>query len=183
MDAGRTEASPIEIAVLLMDAVCTPSEQEHGALRQLATHLEVDLQRLQAELLYLRAFAVDFAMALALGGSSEREAVATRYYRHWDRIAQEAGEDVLEDLQGRLESYSRVIDDSGSSQDPLRDQIGRAFALRCQAEKQDQELALLGGAMFAAFFDEVTDLFHTVDIVLYEEDREGGAADNVESEA
>jgi hypothetical protein len=169
MDLERREASPVEIGVLLMDGVCTPSAQEQDALSELAIHLGVELERIQTELLYLRAFAVDFAMALALGESPAKEAVTAHYYSHWDLVAREAGEAVLEDLQARLQVYAQAVDDLSPNPAGLRGQVGQVFADHCQAGEQSPDLALLGGAMFAALFEEIADLFNTVDIVLYEE--------------
>ena len=168
MDARNQEATPIEIAALLMEAVCTPAEQEQDALGQLAAHLGVELPVIQAELMYLRAFAVDFATAMALSESPEKEAIEANYYHHWDRIAQEAGAEVLDDLRQRLDFYTGVVNDSAASTNLLKDQIGQAFAWYCQVGESNPDLAVLGGAMFAAFFDEVVDLFDRVDIVLYE---------------
>ena len=168
MDLERREASPLEIGVLLMDAVCTPSAPEQDALRELAIHLGVELERMQTELLYLRAFAVDFALALSLGESPAKEAITTHYYSHWDLVAREAGEGLLEDLRLRLAAYARVIGDADVHSDGLKGQLGQLFANNCQGGEQSQDLALLGGAMFAALFEEIADLFNTVDIVLHE---------------
>ena len=141
-----------------MDVVCTPSAQEQDALSELAIHLGVELERIQTELLYLRAFAVDFALALSLGESPAKEAITTHYYSHWDLVAREADEGLLEDLQLRLAAYARVVGDADANPDGLKGQGG----------EQSQDLALLGGAMFAALFEEVADLFNAVDIVLHE---------------
>ena len=168
MDLERREASPVEIGALLMDAVCTPSAQEQDALSELAIHLGVELERMQTELLYLRAFAVDFALALSLGESPAKEAITTHYYSHRDLVAREAGEGLLEDLQLRLAAYARVVGDADADPDGLKGQLGQLFADNCQDGGQSPDLALLGGAMFAALFEEVADLFNVVDIVLYE---------------
>ena len=168
MDLEKREASPVEIGALLMDAVCTPSAPEQDALRELAIHLGVKLERMQTELLYLRAFAVDFALALSLGESPAKEAITTHYYSHWDLVAREAGEGLLEDLRLRLAAYARVIGDADVHSDGLKGQLGQLFANNCQGGEQSQDLALLGGAMFAALFEEIADLFNTVDIVLHE---------------
>ena len=169
MNAPKKEASPLEIAALLMDAVCTPADSEQAALRELAEHLGVDEQLLQIELMHLRAFSVDFATVIALGESPEREAILDQYYFHWDRIARQAGDQVLDDLQDRLAYYGQVVaepDLQAGGTEGLLGQIGLAFARRCQREEQGQDLALLGGAMFGALFDEITDLYEGLDIVL-----------------
>ena len=166
MDAARKEATPIELGALLMDAVCQPGEQEQKAVRQLADHLGVDLARLQLELMYLRAFAVEFATVISLGESPAREAVSTQYYRHWDQVAEEAGEGVVEELSDRLAVYARAANTTDPGSPSLRDLIGRAFARSCRDEEPGDDLAVLGGSMFAALFDEIADLYDSVEIVL-----------------
>ena len=84
MDALRREATPVEIAALLMNAVCTPAEREQAALAELAEQIGVDLGHLQSELMLLRAFAVDFAMAMTLGQTLVRRAILMRIHQHWD---------------------------------------------------------------------------------------------------
>ena len=169
MDPARKEATPIELGALLMDAVCKPGEQEQQAVRQLAAHLGVDLERLQLELMYLRAFAVEFATIISLGESPAREAVATQYRRHWDQIAEQAGEGVVEELNDRLAAYAEAVNNTDPGAPSLRDLIGQAFARSCQDEDRGDDLSVLGGSMFAALFDEIADLYETVEIVLLED--------------
>ena len=176
-ESNRKQATPIELAALMMDAVCTPSEQEEDALRELAAHLRVPLATLQTELLFLRAFAVDFAVAVSLPDSPEKTAVADQYNGHWGRIGKEAGEGVLDDLEVRLTAYEEAVADTSPNPDGLRGLVGGQFAANFAGLENDgpnagparetgQDLAFLGGAMFAALFDEMADLFATVDLVL-----------------
>lgn len=168
MSASRKEATPIELAALLMDTVCAPTPQEQDALGELAAQLQVDLGKMQIELMFLRAFAVDFAIDMALGAGLERQAIRAHYYRHWERISQETGEEVLADLQARLNFYAEALEEPGQDPTSLKGTIGRAFALCCGEGSTVQELALLGGEMFGALFDEIAELLQEVDIVLYE---------------
>lgn len=164
MESNRKEASPIEIAALLMDAVCTPTDAEQDALRELATHLQVDLERMQSELMFLRAFAVDFATSMTLGQSRAREEILSRYYQHWERIDREVGGGLTTDLQSRLQLYTENLDSSEGSAADLQGLIGGIFARCCGAAEAEGELVLLGGAMFGALFAEIADLLQEVDI-------------------
>ena len=172
MPENRKEATPIEVAALMMDAVCTPSDREEEALRELAAHLQVPLETIQSELLYLRAFAVDFATSVTMPESPEKNAVVERYNGHWGLIGKEAGEGVLEDLELRLRAYAEAVSSSAPNPEGLRGLVGKVFARICAAavnlpgHASGEELAFLGGAMFAALFDEMADLFDSVDIVL-----------------
>jgi len=167
MEPSRKEATPIELAALLMDVVCTPSEPEQAPLRELATHLQVDLGRIQSELMFLRAFAVDFATTMTLGYGPEQKTILERYYQHWERVGQEVGSDLLVDLQARLQVYTETVGSPEMNPAGLKGLLGQTFARCCQAGEAEAELAVLGGAMFGALFEEVTDLLQSVDIVLY----------------
>ena len=173
MDTKKS-ASPIELSALLMDAVCGQDEKERDSLQELATHLKVDLPLLQAELLFLRAFAVEFALVMALGDSEAKDEVFTHYYRHWDRMIAETGPEVQSDLQVRVQMYSEVINQAEPGSEGLGGAIGRAFANLFQSEEAEGDLAHLGGSMFAALSAEVMDMFNEVDIVLLGSEGEEG---------
>ena len=166
MNTEQTQASPIEMAALLMDAVCAPTDREEEALVELVQHLQVPVNRIQSELLYLRAFAVDFAAVVGLAESREKEAILTHYQGHWELIGREAGSEVLSELSDRMSAYSEAIGDAAPNPEGLRGCIGSVFSQLCSTEDRGEDLAILGGAMFAGIFEEVADLFSTVDIVL-----------------
>ena len=97
MEARKEEASPVELSALLMDAVCTPAEREQTALGELAGHLGMEVNILQSELMFLRAFAakhigngmVDvamlFLMACAFLLRLPSEALHGAAHCHWRR--------------------------------------------------------------------------------------------------
>ena len=161
----RKEASPVELAAVLMEAVCYPAEREDRALSTLADHLRLEPGQLRSELLYLKAFAVEFAVALALGECPEKSEILDRYYGHWDYIAEQSDSGVLDELHDRVSYYSAAATSLHDSAQGLHSQVGSAFAGRFGAVEQVDDLTLVGGQMFAALFAEVTDLFHTVNIV------------------
>jgi hypothetical protein len=165
MRTDKKQASSIELAALLMDAVCAPASQEEEALRQLAAQLRVDLSRTRSELMFLRAFAVDFATSMALGAGPERQAIQERCYQHWERLDREVGGGLLTDLKARLEYYTEVLDQPGREPTGLKGMMGRAFAHCCGDGPAVQELAFLGGEMFGAVFDEIAGLLQDVEIV------------------
>ncbi|NKB70079.1 MAG: hypothetical protein GKR89_23650 [Candidatus Latescibacteria bacterium] len=179
MSAAKKEASPVELAALLMDAVCTPADNEQTALRELAAHLRVDEQLLQVELMFLRAFSIDFATIIALGESPERTAILDQYYHHWEEIGRQTDEQIIDDLQQHLAYYAQVVAEpgpQGGGSEGLVGQIGQAFARRCQTAEEGQELALLGASMFSALFDEITDLYEGLTIVLLAEEDSADAS-------
>ena len=173
---ARKEATPVEIAVLLMDAVCTPSAQEQEALSELAAFLRLDPAQLQTELMFLRAFAADFATSLTLGQSREREAILGHYYRHWERIDRQVG-GVMADLQIRLQFYTNAVSALEAHPAGLQEQLGYAFVECCQAGEAEKDLVVLGGTMFGALFAEIADLLQEVDIVLRDGEGEAGRRD------
>ena len=150
-----------------MDTVCGAAAAGDAAVAELAEFLRLPAEQLQGELMFVRAFAVDFAAAMTLGESAERQEIQARYYEHWDRVASQAGGDVLADLDHRLQYYAGAVGDAAAGAG-LAAQVGEAFAALCRAQEGGAaELAVLGGSMFAALFEEVCDLLSTIDIVLY----------------
>ena len=110
-----------------MDTVCAPGTSGETAVAELGEVLRLPRQRLQSELMLVRAFAVDFATAMTLGNSPERRAIMARYYEHWDHVAAEAGPEVLGDLEDRLQGYAETVAEAAGP-DGLAGQGGRTFA-------------------------------------------------------
>ena len=172
----KKNATPIEIGALLMETVCVSGASEQPALEELAEYLGTPLGRMQSELLFLRAFAVDFALNMSLGDGPARWAIAEQYYRHWEMVAEGTGHDTIEGLEERLNFYTEVINTSHIGAAGLTEQVGMAFASRCLSTGADEDgdsqsgssvdLAMLGGSMFVALFDEVSDMLTQVEIVL-----------------
>ena len=159
----------MELAALLVDTVCVPGPGEQEALGELAGFLGVERESMESELMFLRAFAVDFATVMALGDAPERLAITERFYHHWETISEQVDASVFDDLQDRLSYYTEAIHSDGAGAG-LTAQIGLAFAERCKAGEEDgsEDLAMLGGSMFVALFEEVSDLLNGIDIVLYD---------------
>ena len=166
VETPKKEATPVELSALLMDAVCTPSERERVALGELAGHLGVELGQLQSELMFLRAFALDFAIGLALGEGPEQRAILVHLHQHWERLDKDIGAGLLQDLEHRFALYGEEVGSSGGDSTGLSGLVGRVFARCCQSESQGEDLALLGGSMFSAFFAEIADLFEEIEVVL-----------------
>ena len=170
----KQQATPGELAVLMVETVCVSASGESEALQELAEFLHVERGRMESELMFLRAFAVDFATVMTLGDSPERMGISDRFYHHLEANSDRAGADVLDDLQDRIRYYSDVIHAPDDVYQGLAGQVGIAFAECCRAsgdgheEEGQEEVAMLGGSMFAALFDEVSEMLSGLDIVLYE---------------
>ena len=170
MTADRQEkkkTTPDELAVLLMEAACQTAAPEREALARLAEFVEIDLDRLLAELMFLRVFAVELAVSVGLGHSSARGALMERFYGHWERAAQESETDLVEALRARLEYYGEAVGEEAAGS--LGDSLGRAFAA-CFGAEAAQELALLGGRMFGAFYEEVAQALAAVEIEVHDQE-------------
>lgn len=173
----KKQATPIEIGALLMEAVCIPASSEEPALADLAENLGTMRGRMKTELLLLRAFAVDFALDMSLGDSPARWAIAEQYYGHWEHIGEKIDAETIDSLEERLKFYTEVVSSSHVDSAGLTEQVGMAFAARCissdvngleELSEADErvELAMLGGSMFVALFDECSDLLTQIEIVL-----------------
>ena len=169
----KNQATPVELAALFMDTACRPSGAEENALSQLAEYLDIDLSGMLAELMFLRAFSVDFAIQITLGeGGKEKEAILAHYYQHWEMVGNEADVDITEDLRDRLHYYLEATQSPEGAGSGLTQQVGLAFATRLVGGRGGgdglEDLAVLGGSMFAALFDELTKLLEDVEIVTLE---------------
>lgn len=159
------QATPIELAAVLMDAICVPAERERAALEELTSHLGMDLGQVQSELMFLRAFAVDLAASTTLGQGPSCEILRRHLQQSWQRLEGEVGAGLADDLQERFEVYAHITSGPQSHPAGLRGAVGQVFAHCCNAGEQGGDMALLGGAMFAAFYEEVCQLFDAVDLV------------------
>ena len=165
----KKQTTPDDLAAVLMEAACQTSAEERQALAGLAEFLQIDLGRLLAELMFLRTFAVDLAASVGLGHSPARGALMDRLYGHWERAAQESETELVEGLRVRLEYYGEAVGEEGAG--GMDGSVGGAFADCFGGEAADQ-LALLGGRMFAAFYEEVAQTLAAVEIVVHEDEEE-----------
>lgn len=167
---NRREASPVELAALLADSVLVPGPGEQDAVQQLGQALAVPADRISEELMFLRAFAVDFAVLMSLGDAPAKDQILGGYYEHWRRIDAEA-EGAMEALEERLRDYAALVGSIEPGQGGLGRQVGQALAVRCgvQAGIEAGELMVFGARLFAVLYDEVTQLLTDVDIVLLED--------------
>ncbi len=171
MPSTRRQATPVELAALLMEAVCVAGSSEQEAVEEMAQIVEVPTQAMLSELMFLRAFAVEFGAEMALGDSEGKRAIFERYYHHWEMIANKADGNLIEDLHERLDYYTNAVHAPTSEVSGLTGQIGVAFAERCQAHEEGREdLAMLGGSLFAALFDETAELLQSIEILPYDSD-------------
>jgi hypothetical protein len=170
MPGERRQASPVELAALLVESVCVPGPGEDDAVRQLGKALSVPPERIAEELLYLRAFAVDFAVLMSLGDSPAKDQILSRYYAHWEGIDENA-EGTLAALEERLRDYASVVGDIEPGRGGLAQSLGTALALRCQVEAGPAagELMVFGARLFAVLYDEVTSLLTEVELILLDE--------------
>lgn len=167
MSAGRRrQATPVELAALLVESVCVPAAGEAEVVAHLAATLELPPEALGEELLYLRAFAVDFAVLMTLGDAPAKDQILSRYYAHWNRIDEQSG-GTLAALEERLGDYAAAIGQA-QGQAGLAAQVGRALAERCGLDPAPPQLAVLGARLFAAVYEEVTAMLTEVEIVLLE---------------
>ncbi len=171
MPSTKRQATPVELAALLMEAVCVAGSSEQEAVEEMAQIVEVPAQEMLSELMFLRAFAVEFGAEMALGDSEEKRAIFERYYRHWEMVADTTDGNLIEDLHERLEYYTNAVHAPASEVSGLTGQIGVAFAEHCRVHDEGREdLAMLGGSLFAALFDEIAELLQSIEILPYDSD-------------
>ena len=156
--------SVIGLAGALSDAICVLSETEERALRELSRTLGVDWARLQSELVFLRASAVDLAAVTALGDGPLCDDLRQGIRDRWQRLAGRSGVDFEGEIDERTAPYGQVVSDPQKTSGSLRDAVGFVFSQCCTDGDPNADLAHLGGAMFAALYDEVYQLLEAIDL-------------------
>jgi hypothetical protein len=166
MPSTRRQATAVELAALLMEAVCVTGSSEEEAVEEMAQIVGVPAQQMLSELMFLRAFAVEFGADLALGDCEEKRAIFERYYDHWEMVAGKTDGNLVEDLHESQEYYTNAVHSPTSEVSGLTGPVGVAFAARCRAQDDGREdLAMFGGSLFAALFDEIAELLQSIEIL------------------
>ena len=170
----RKQATPVELSALLVECVCVPGPGEQEAVRPLAAAVQVSPEAISEELLYLRAFAVDFAVLMSLGDAPAKDQILSLYYEHWQRIDEQAA-GTRAALEERLQGYAAVVGDVTPGHGGLARQLGLALVGHIGADPGSAagdaagELMIFGARLFAVLYDEVTSLLTEVDILLLDE--------------
>lgn len=163
--------SVVRVAGLLLDAVCVLSDTEERALKELSQTLQVDWARLRLELTFLRASAVDLAAVTALGEGFICDELRQIIRDRCQRLVSQSGSDSEGEIGERIALYGRIVKDPQKTSGSLRDAVGFVFAQCCTDGDSNVDLAHLGGAMFAAFYEEVHQLLDAIDFDPSMEDR------------
>ncbi len=168
--SSRRQATAIELSALLVECVCVAGPGEPEAVSALAEALGVKPDVIAEELLYLRAFAVDFAVLMSLGDAPEKDQILACYYEHWERI-EVAAEGTRATLEERLRDYAAVVGDVQPGSGGLGRGLGIALAARCAAPDGPAaaELIVFAARLFAVLYDEVTSMLTEIDIVLLDD--------------
>ena len=156
---------------MLLDAVCLLSDTEERALQELSRTLQVDWARLRLELTFLRASAVDLAAVTVLGEGFICDELRQRIRDRCQRLVSQSGSDFEGETGERFALYGRIVKDPQKNTGSLRDAVGFVFAQCCTDGDSNVDLAHLGGAMFAAFYEEVHQLLDAIDFEPSMEDR------------
>ena len=163
--------SVVRVAGVLLDAVCVLSDTEECALQELSRTLQVDWARLRLELTFLRASAVDLAALTALGEGSIYDELHQKIRDCCQRLVIQSIGYSEGEIGERVTLYERIVNDPQKTSGSLRDAVGFVFAQCCTDGDSNVDLAHLGGAMFAAFYEEVHQLLDAIDFESSMEDR------------
>jgi hypothetical protein len=127
----KCEATAEEIATGFMALVLWSDDSHDVSVEKQVRDAQGDWERVQAEIQYLRIFAVDYTVYLNLGDTTEKNAVLDAFYDHLLRLAQQTGSSntYWEDLKDRLFLYAQTANMT-DEENPLP-AIGSAFAELC----------------------------------------------------
>ncbi len=149
-----------QLSSLLLQTVTEPGDGERPATDALASQMHISSSQIQLELLHARAFAVDLALETGLGDSSTQLQLKERY----TASLQNADEEAWELLHERLQTYHAFAEQADASTG-LTGAIGGCFAALFEPGPLTPDLAHLGGRLFSALFDEISELLVQVEIV------------------
>ena len=155
--------SIVRVAGVLLDAVCVLSDTEERVLQELSQTLQVDGVPLRLELMFLRASAVDLAIVTALGEGSIYEELHQKIRDCCLRLVSQSSGDSEGEMGERITLNRRIFNDPQKTSGSLRDAGGFVLAQCCTDGDSNVDLAHLGGAMFAAFYEEVHQLLDEID--------------------
>ena len=127
----------------------------------------MDWARLQSELVFLRASAVDLAAVTALGDGPFCDDLRHGIRDRWQRLAGRSGVDFEGEIDERIAPHGQVVSDPQKTSGSLRDAVGFVFSQCCTDGDPNADLAHLGGAMFAALYDEVHQLLEAIDLAAH----------------
>ena len=82
----------------------------------------------------------------------------------WGRLVARSGVDFEGEIDERTAPYGKVVSDPQKTSGSLRDAVGNVFSQCCTDGDANADLAHLGGAMFAALYDEVYQLLEAIDL-------------------
>lgn len=144
----KATATEVGIGMLLLTTDLKETERQFG---KYFVRAEVNREIMRNEILYLQAFAVDFATAKTLGNFTPKtNAVLDAYFKYWKEMAikGELGSATYENLESRLLVYMKAINTPYRKtpyQNPIQ-MVGNAFSKFC--DREDMSLVLVGADIF-----------------------------------
>lgn len=120
-----------------------------------------DKERASTELLFLSAFAVDFATQLVVGPSEELQALVSEYAAHLKKCLTPDGWLAL---QQRLACYAEPARAMGASGPDGMRKVGEAFAELCGHEPWDWDVVVPATVFLAATIEGVTEYLGAIEI-------------------
>jgi hypothetical protein len=165
----RRQVTTSQLSHLLLQTVIEPGAGEAQAVHALSEPLGVTPEELQVELLYTRAFAVELALQVGLGGSDVEDRLRDEYVASLRQV----DEDAWEMMQERLETY-RAFTEQAEGTTGLAGTMGGCFAAIFEQGPLTADLAHLGGRLFTALFDEISQLLTQIDLIDSEAESDQG---------
>lgn len=154
----ENEVEVIEKGSILLQFVLSSLEDTRDIIVRLQKILDGLLtDRAYFEIIFLRAFAVDYITTVTLGDSPKRNAILDAYYELFKNTATSSptGPVVLEGLLSRLHVYAEAVDNS--SDEDVSWTVGKTFA-----QLFDQELnffvVLFGKALYNRYHTYVAEI-------------------------
>ncbi len=156
---------PAELAAILLQTIYTSSPQEDQVVNHLILSLEHRTDTIKTELVFLRAFAVDMAIATVLGNNQERHILLDSLYVQWALATGQGHGAALETWHDSLAYYRQLVSNAAPNTTGLGSQLGQAYAQRCQVPIDTAtDLILFGASIFQALFTGIVELLEAANV-------------------
>lgn len=158
------EATPLEVAKALL--YFGPGTEEARASAMEGLTADCDRESVMGEIFFLRIFAVDFTLSMALGNNSpEKNEILDIYYAFLQEMSKEhiTGDEVfMKELKHRLNIYTEAVK-TPHPEGPAWT-VGEAFSELC-GSRMNIVVIMLGSIIFGTTSKSVSDTVNSIRIV------------------
>ena len=161
----KATASEVAEALMVVSAAQEQLDEDVAEIKRIQPDLSDEkCAFITKNLMFLRAFAADFATSMTLGESREKLAVLDAFSAHWDDWERDSGLPFRQEMERCFEIYTNAIKESHPNGPAW--QVGKAFSRICTGQEHDLDLVMLGNVHFASTYNKISNVKRKFKIVL-----------------